>query len=312
MQPVSPPVAYGITEIENLTTLAYQYEQLHGQGALSVHPFFEDAMGKLRFSMKDLLPDARYIIMAAVYSPPVRVTLKTGREIRRTFLPAEYFKPGFVMESLIGDLRRSGLVSENAVVEEAGALPLKALAVGCGLAEYGRNNLAYIRGMGSFHRLYAFVTNQPKMDGQWRFPPIMDKCQGCDLCARACPSQAIALDHFLLHAGRCLTLYNEQPGEFPEWMPESGHNALMGCMRCQWVCPANRPYLLNLDHLTTLDDEDLHELFSTERSALLPERLRKKLHRNGVTEGSDEISVWVRNLNALKAADVPNEVKEPN
>ncbi|MEE9378294.1 MAG: hypothetical protein V3V33_09695 [Candidatus Lokiarchaeia archaeon] len=40
-------------------------------------------------------------------------------------------------------------------------LPQKTLAVRSGLAEYGRNNITYIPGMGSFHRLTTLYSDFP-------------------------------------------------------------------------------------------------------------------------------------------------------
>jgi len=40
-------------------------------------------------------------------------------------------------------------------------LPQKTLAVSCGLATYGRNNITYVKGMGSFHRLSTFYSDFP-------------------------------------------------------------------------------------------------------------------------------------------------------
>jgi len=307
MQPVSPPLAYGIVDIKKLSILAHQYQQLMATGALSVHPFFAAAMEEMCFTSQSVMPDARYIVIAAVYAPPVRVTLDTGEVRLNTFLPSEYFLPGFNSETLVAEIRRSIDRCADAEVAAAGPLPLKALAVGSGLAEYGRNNLAYIRGMGSFHRLYAFFTNAEGLQAEWRFPPIMEACRGCELCSKACPTNAIPLDHFLVHAGRCLTLFNENVGSFPDWLPKEAHNALMGCMRCQWVCPTNRPYILNLDHLATLDEEDLLAIQGMAPQSILPVEVQRKLRRNGSTAGSDINTVWLRNILALLGEGVPVE-----
>lgn len=309
MQPVSPPLAYGIVDIAALCSLDDQYRRLIAQGGLSGHALFEAAIAKLRFSSREIMPEARYIVIAAVYAPPVRVTLDNGLERQRTFLPSEYFMPGFDMETIVADIKRSLFNGAGANVLHAGELPLKALAVGSGMAEYGRNNLAYVRGMGSFHRLYAFFTDHRGLSASanWAFPKVMEACRGCQLCAKACPTNAIALDHYMLHAGRCLTLFNEHDGEFPDWIPPEAHNALMGCMRCQWACPVNRPYMANLDQMTVLDEEDLELIKGAAPLEDLPETLQKKLHRNSNAIGSNTNKVWYRNLRALQRLAVKVE-----
>jgi epoxyqueuosine reductase len=122
------------------------------------------------------------------------------------------------------------------------SVPKKLLAVRSGLAEYGKNNITYVPGMGSFYSLAALYSDLPAIDDDWREPRIMESCQTCSACQRHCPSGAIAPERFLLHAERCITFHNEKPAgtPFPAWMGAAWHNCLVGCMHCQRVCPENR------------------------------------------------------------------------
>jgi len=54
-------------------------------------------------------------------------------------------------------------------------LPLKTLAVRSGLAKYGRNNITYIDGMGSFYRLVAYYTDIPPQENNWTEPHQKDE-----------------------------------------------------------------------------------------------------------------------------------------
>ena len=94
-------------------------------------------------------------------------------------------------------------------------LPEKLLAGSSGLAAYGKNNVTYVPGMGSFHRPTAFYTDLPCSDDPWRAPAMMDRCQKCTACLHACPSGAIVPDRFLVHAEWCITFHNEKPGRVP-------------------------------------------------------------------------------------------------
>ncbi len=71
----------------------------------------------------------------------------------------------------------------------------------------------------------------------------MARCETCLVCRRGCPTGAIGPDRVLLHAERCLTYHNEQPGDvpFPAWIDPSWHTCLIGCLACQRACPANPP-----------------------------------------------------------------------
>ena len=49
----------------------------------------------------------------------------------------------------------------------------------------------------------------------------------------------MAKDRVLLHAERCLTYINENPGPWPTFVPTRAHHCLLGCLLCQRSCPAN-------------------------------------------------------------------------
>ena len=121
-------------------------------------------------------------------------------------------------------------------------LPQKTLAVHSGLAEYGRNNITYVTGMGSFHRLTTLYSDFPTNEDNWQDLQMMEMCKECSACTYKCPTGAIPTDRFLLHAECCLTYHNEQPPEvpFPDWINPTWHNCLVGCLHCQEVCPVNK------------------------------------------------------------------------
>jgi len=65
-------------------------------------------------------------------------------------------------------------------------------------------------------------------------------CENCRVCLEACPTGAITEERFLLHAERCLTWHNEISGGWPDWLPADAHHCLVGCLKCQEVCPQNQ------------------------------------------------------------------------
>jgi epoxyqueuosine reductase len=117
---------------------------------------------------------------------------------------------------------------------------LEDLAAALGLVEYGRNNLAYTEEFGSYLQLYGYLTDAALKEGPRAVGPRrMPLCESCGACLAACPTGAIGGDRLLLRAERCLPYANENPGPWPHWVPRSAHNALLGCLACQRVCPAN-------------------------------------------------------------------------
>jgi len=118
---------------------------------------------------------------------------------------------------------------------------LKLLAGRSGLGKYGRNNICYVGEMGSFVNLMAFFTDYEFEEDNWQPTKMMEHCETCKKCISDCPGQAIPkTDSFVIDVERCISLYNEIPGVIPDWIPNTAHNALMGCMICQKNCPGNK------------------------------------------------------------------------
>jgi epoxyqueuosine reductase len=177
-------------------------------------------------------------------------------------------------------------------------LPQKLLAVRSGLAQYGKNNLSYIPGIGSFYRPIVFYSDLPCVEDHWGEVRMMERCLSCSLCSKVCPTGAIEPGRFLLHAERCLTLQNELPGEFPTWVDPTWHHSLVGCMRCQTACPANK----DVAHQVVKREEFSHEettlLLQGVSQEALPAATRQKLEHLDIFE-SDYFDVLSRNLHAL-------------
>jgi len=158
-------------------------------------------------------------------------------------------------------------------------LPQKTLAVSCGLATYGRNNITYVKGMGSFHRLSTFYSDFPCDQDSRRELQMMDLCEECSACVRKCPTGAIPTDRFLLRAEKCITYHNEHPGEipFPDWIDPSWHNCLVGCLHCQKVCPANKQVKDWIEPGPIFNEEETKLLVSEKNIDLLPDETKKKI-----------------------------------
>jgi epoxyqueuosine reductase len=174
------------------------------------------------------MPDARSLIVVAFRDSLVRFSFAGQGEVTKLAVPPTYLhwqeKDKKVEDVLNGILGLEGYRATPA------AVPKKLLAVRGGLAVYRKNNITYIDGMGSFHRLTAFYSDLPcKKDG-WREPVMMALCERCLSCVRHSPTGAIDPDRFLLRAEKCLVFLNEKPGRvaFPDWVEGSWHNCLVG------------------------------------------------------------------------------------
>ena len=119
-------------------------------------------------------------------------------------------------------------------------LPKKLIAVHCGLASYGNNGLTYIKDFGSYFRLTMFASDyECSNKSVWNDISLMKSCRKCGKCIQICPVAALEKGSAWVNTNKCITRYNEQLGDFPEWINESYHNSLVGCSKCQEICPQN-------------------------------------------------------------------------
>ncbi len=183
------------------------------------------------------------------------------------------------------------------------AAPLKPLAARLGLARYGRNNLTYVEGLGSYLQLVG-VTIDVALDGARPRPhagdELLARCAGCDLCRRACPTGAIPADRVLLRGERCIPHLHEQPGDWPAWLPAAAHRCLLGCLACQKACPENRGRFRRVSVEPARDGAETARLLDgpVDPADPIGRRIADKLGQLGIAEYH---AVLGRNLRALVA-----------
>jgi len=184
-------------------------------------------------------------------------------------------------------------------------LPVKTLAVRSGLAQYGKNNITYVPGFGSYHRLVAFATDNPREQDSWGELKMMKTCASCSKCGENCPTRCIPVDRFLLHVENCLTWHNEREETLASWIKPDWHNALVGCMCCQLVCPVNRNQLKRIVPRAVFSEDETALLLQKPRLDTLPDETRRKLTEIAM---DDSYEVLARNLGVLiKAQDLKRE-----
>jgi len=179
------------------------------------------------------------VVVVALPRPAHRVGFDLGDTRLDALLPPTYLRYRRTFEEVRQDLAVNGL--PGASVEHLTA-PLKTVAKMLGLVRYGRNNIAYAEGIGSYMQLCGYLTDAAlpvSADRVGERPDLLPECEDCTICRSACPTKAIADDRVLLRAERCITLANENPGAWPDSLPARAHHCLIGCLLCQRACPAN-------------------------------------------------------------------------
>jgi len=238
------------------------------------------------------LPGARSVGIIAAPQPQRKVTFHFNGQACSVIIPPTYYAD---TDDHIKSMLQNILSSKAHQLHRA-ALPLKLLAVRSGLAEYGKNNIAYVEGLGSFVRLAAFLSDMPSDGTDWLEPQAVKECDSCKACLKACPTGAIVPDRFLIHAERCITFHNEWSGDFPEWIDPACHNSLVGCMKCQIVCPVNKPFARWIEEGESFTESESELILNGVPLDRLPPETAHKLNRSYMTEYLD---VLPRNLRVL-------------
>ena len=238
------------------------------------------------------LPGAHSIVITAAPQPQRKVTFHFNGQTCSAIIPPTYYAD---TDDQIRDILED-ILNANGYQLHRAALPLKLLAVRSGLAAYGKNNIAYVKGLGSFVRLRAFLSDMPPDISEWLEPRAMKECDSCKACFNECPARAIVPDRFLIHAERCITFYNEWPGEFPEWIDPACHNSLVGCMKCQLICPVNKRFVKWVEDGEDFDEAETELILNRVPVDSLPPETAHKLNRSYMAEYLD---VLPRNLRAL-------------
>jgi epoxyqueuosine reductase len=279
--------------IERLYDLKQDFEGPLKNGLIS-SSFFQERLSNFKLSPLDYREGLKSIIVtAAPQLPQMTIYQYQGKEHRCIVPPTYTDQTDKIIEKIIIDI----IGSYNFSIFPA-LIPVKITAVRTGLTKYGRNNITYCNSMGSYFRLKAFMTDLPVDENMWHEFELMPQCNNCQACLRSCPTSAIRADRILLQADKCLTYFNEKMEEFPIWIKKSWHNSLIGCMRCQIVCPVNKKLNLHTDNAVKFSEEETEKLLNARDGQALPDSVLTKLRRLSLSE---DWQLVARNLSVLLA-----------
>ena len=260
-----------ISELEAEYNLSLANSQVNRQFLNSfIHNYID-------FSVLNKYPTIRSIIIIATPSPQVEVEFCYEGTTYSLIIPPHY-SDRLKVTGRIKNIT-SQIIESNGYRTFSVVLPKKLLAVRSGLARYGKNNISYVSGMGSYHRLTVFASDLPCDEDSWQNLHLLERCSKCKACHNNCPTAAIGADHFIISAERCLTYVNEQLGPFPEWLDSKSHNSIIGCMRCQSICPENIKYKSSMIHEDKFSETETSLILNGSHFEELPANLQLKLDR---------------------------------
>ena len=280
-----------IVSIEHVKELETEIMTLYQEGLLD--PDLYDAyLASFDFACHTKLKGAQSLIVASIPQPQIKVVFSREDKSYPVVVPPTYY---FAIDNEVADILKADLEPLGYHLQKV-RLPDKLLAVRSGLAQYGKNNIIYVKGMGSFHRPAVFISDFPCQAESWGEATVLDTCENCSACLKACPTKAIGLDRFQLHAESCLTFFNESSQNFPDWLSPAWHNSLVGCMICQKVCPANKEVVKWIVNGVTFENEETDLILKGVSEEKLPVETIEKLRKSGIMEYFDVLG---RNLRVL-------------
>jgi len=280
-----------IVSIKHVEDLKKEIEKAY-QSDLFDEGFYQKELTGFNFKSPKNFTEARSLIIVAVPQPLVRVIFNLEEEPFPCIIPPNYSHKA---DGRAKNILESRLKTEGYHLRRA-RLPLKPLAVHAGLARYGRNNISYVHGMGSFLRFVAFYSDFPYPEDNWGELRIMELCDKCTACQKICPTMAIPSDRFLLRAERCISFFSETQGEFPPWLEPSWHNCLVGCFLCQKVCPVDKDFLEKIEEGPTFSPLETNFILQRKPKHKMPGLTIEKLESLDIIE---YIDILGRNLRAL-------------
>ena len=280
-----------IVSIAHVEELQQAIDALHRKNLLDKE-IYDTYLASFDFECQQKLANARSLIIVSVPQPQVRVTFVRHDRSYPVIIPPTYC---FALDDQVAAILSAYLKPRGYKLQKV-RLPQKLLAARSGVAQYGKNNITYVAGMGSFHRPVVFISDVPCAEDSWAKPAVLELCENCNACAKACPTGAIGSDRFQLHAERCITFHNEHSKDFPEWLSPAWHNSLVGCMICQKVCPANKEFIKWIEAGAAFDHEETDLILEGISEDQLPRKTFEKLKKLGIMEYDKVLS---RNLKVL-------------
>ena len=297
----SPEVKYKFRtmSVAHYPELQEDIDRLRRENKLSTNSTYRSYIDRMKFQLPKNFPDAKSVVVLAFFTKLMKVNFQYKGRSHPVVISPQYYDDGISREDLIAIVRSEIIKDDGPRVEPAFGLHLKRMSVRSGLGRYGRNNLCFVDGFGTYITLYAFHTDFRFPDDHWGEAAMMEACRDCSICYGICPSGAIRRENFVIDAAKCITLYNEIEGDFPNWALPGMHNALMGCMKCQARCPENEKIRDSAGSLEDVTEEETEKILAGKPDDALLESLTRKLKGFPPATSREQFPIFTRNLGAL-------------
>ncbi len=282
---------YRTVSVRHIPELKAWMDRLDKAGKISRQKTFRSYIDYFEYAPPKTMANAQSLIVMATPLKISTIAFHVQGKKHAVMIPAGYVDDGLRLADYHNLVYENQIVGKGQKLELA-KLPMKQLAVRSGLAEYGKNNITFVDGYGSYHQLLAFYTEQ-RLDDHWGRLKMLRLCKGCSICLKECPTRAIRKNEFIIDPEKCISLYNELPDPIPAWVPAGAHNALVGCLKCQTNCPGDEELKNDVWDLGEVSEAETALLLENRTNAETERSLRAKLKRIG---GGDNLPYIARNL----------------
>ncbi len=301
MDPSQIPVYLHKTlPVSRFRELQEEYDKSLASSQYSRAKAFRDQVAKLSFKIPADFPAAKSVIVVAAFTKSMYARFTLDGAQFSLLVPPQYYADDMSAAKLRGIVQNEIVKNTTArIVDVSDTVPLKLLAARSGLGQYGKNNMIFVNGMGSYSLLYAFLTDHTFAEDNWTQLNILFRCQRCDHCTRVCPTSCFSYRSFAIDVERCVTLYNERLGAFPNWMSRGSHSALMGCLLCQDPCPEDGGFAQISGMLEDVSEDETRRILKGTADDALLKSLQRKLRQFPATASKEVFPILTRNLSVL-------------
>jgi epoxyqueuosine reductase len=267
---------YRTFSVEHIGEVKDWFDKLKGESRISENKIFRSYIDNFVFNPEQIMPGAKSFVIISMPQKVLSLLVNYKNKKYEILIPSGYSDDGVKLADVKDRIMKDIIKDPSKKLFEKVKLPLKTLSVKSGLAEYGKNNITYVDGYGSYHQLIGFYTDKV-LDDNWGSLNLLRECKGCSICVEKCPTKCFRENNFVLDIGKCVTLYNELPDPIPDWIDSKSHNAIVGCVKCQWDCPANALANKRTERLAELTEEETEFLLNKGNDEKIKKDLLGKL-----------------------------------